>query len=778
MDDKAIYDIFTGGPFENARDGWLKAVEDWSGAVPNGIELSFTPPPAPTEDIVTISQEDGEFWSEVVCVNPKWHNYVSPRGTVGNFGIIAFPNYSIGPEDDVENPRLIIHPQCLSFLCRRINASPEEIWNSIYGPDFRFRDNSIPCGSVDGLEYYDIDRLFCDHDDYCIYQTTLKKGLETSKQWKHEDYEWWKDSDSTKQLQWLLARPTVFPVVSLLSPSILFSTSPSTSQTPCMRVFNVLELFDVIIDCVIGQGDEVEPEERFTASSIIRTTKTIFALLQVNKSLYTTVLRDRQTLFLRLAWMHGWMLPFTPQDWNNWPNGQFHNGIVFKIETNQDWRAYLLTFLRKEDVHAVPNEGELSFTPPPAPTEGIVTISQEDGLSWSDVVCVGRRWDNYVSPRGYGCPSYIDQYNAAKKKHYSTVKDKFGTIAFPNYSLRRWDDDENPRLVMHPQCLSFLCRRINASPDQIWSSVHGPDSNYSEYFEGGQIVSGLLDELEYYDIDEFSHGDFHYCISQMTLKKGEKSTYDHWEDPNSMRKLQWLLARPTVFPVVSSLSPSIAFGTSPSMTPRARFMELFDIIIGCIIEPHIPQTQLTEELETVDCIESETQLASELQSDNTFTPYSIIQSTKTIFALLQVNKSLYTTILRDRQTLFLRLAWMHGWMLPFTPQDWRNWSNGPFHNGTVFKVGHNQDWRTYLLIFLRKGDVYVRNRWRFHRMALQFGRGRSTAKLCWRSEVGDVRFRPELKPPKSWFWERGEEEEEEEEKEVDKGRRTVRLRWF
>ncbi|GJJ16084.1 hypothetical protein Clacol_010363 [Clathrus columnatus] len=247
----------------------------------------------------------------------------------------------------------------------------------------------------------------------------------------------------------------------------------------------------------------------------------------------------------------------------------------------------------------------------------------------------------------------------------------------------------------------------------------------------------------------------------MTLKKGGEKTYDLWDDPDSMKELQWLLARPTVFPVVSPLSPTIALGSSPSQAPCMKVfnvLELFDIIIDYIVGPDIPQ--LAEKLETFDCIVgqdvSQTQLASELQANDSdaFTPSCIIQTTKTIFALLQVNKSLYTTFLRHRQNIFLRIAWMHGWMLPFTPRDWKNWPNGIFHNGSVLKVGHNQDWRTYLLTFLRKEDVHVRNRWRFHKMAVQFGRGQSMAEFCWRSQVGDVDFRPDVKKaPEPWCWE-------------------------
>ncbi|GJJ15233.1 hypothetical protein Clacol_009509 [Clathrus columnatus] len=51
--------------------------------------------------------------------------------------------------------------------------------------------------------------------------------------------------------------------------------------------------------------------------------------------------------------MHGWMLPASPKDWDNRSNSDFHNGTSLRLYGAQDdWQAYHLESLRKDDVHS------------------------------------------------------------------------------------------------------------------------------------------------------------------------------------------------------------------------------------------------------------------------------------------------------------------------------------------------------------------------------------------------------------------------------------------
>ncbi|GJJ15206.1 hypothetical protein Clacol_009482 [Clathrus columnatus] len=304
----------------------------------------------------------------------------------------------------------------------------------------------------------------------------------------------------------------------------------------------------------------------------------------------------------------------------------------------------------------------------------------------------------------------------------------------------------------------------------FWSELlHGADMSGQDYLKYRRDMRCLLEDIEYYDITEFHDEYYYYCAHKREAREdARENKNDYWWDPDFVKELQWLLARPTGFPVVPSLSSStsIAFTTTTSLTSQSpcievfKISELIDVILDYITGQDISQTEL----------------ADKLQLNYIFTPLSVIQSTETIFALLQVNKSLYATFLRDRQAIFLRLAWLHGWMLPFTPQDWNNWPNGTFRNGIIFKVDETQDWRSYLLTFLRKEDVHVRNRWKFHKMAVQFARGAKKmiygTMVCLRPDVGELGFRPDVKPPRPWFWEEGgfeDEDEDEDEEDVCEG---------
>jgi hypothetical protein len=95
-------------------------------------------------------------------------------------------------------------------------------------------------------------------------------------------------------------------------------------------------------------------------------------------------------------------------------------------------------------------------------------------------------------------------------------------------------------------------------------------------------------------------------------------------------------------------------------------------------------------------------------------------------------------------------------MLPSTPADWKEWRD---RSGPELDLRLDQllDWRGYLLTFLRKQDRVVKNRWRFHRMAVQCARGRARpateTRPAWRWSVGELGLRSGVLPPEALAWE-------------------------
>ncbi|GJJ15220.1 hypothetical protein Clacol_009496 [Clathrus columnatus] len=339
----------------------------------------------------------------------------------------------------------------------------------------------------------------------------------------------------------------------------------------------------------------------------------------------------------------------------------------------------------------------LNFIPPPLPTEDIVNVSDKDVCFWLEFVCVGPLWKS----------SSLEKEACDDNIICSTIGNDFGSMLFDGPFP---PEDDNAYLAFHHGCLSFLCRRLNVFPKQIWDSFFSEGSDYLAHTE---TRTGLLRDLEYYDANQF-HGEepYQYCLVKITPRRDGKEGDDVWSDPEPLEPLRWILMRPDIFPA--------------------------------------------------------SRLEEELKAEDVFTPSSVIQGTKDIFSLLQVNRDFYTAIVQDRQNIFLRLSWMHGWMLPSTPRDWDNWTNGAFHNGSVLEAKDNQDWRAYLLVFLRKKNVHVKSRWRLHRMVIQFGRGRSEVKdddgktYRWRFPVGELAFRADVKPKEVWeFGRRGKYEQKE-----------------
>ncbi|KAJ7779245.1 hypothetical protein B0H16DRAFT_1300620 [Mycena metata] len=368
--------------------------------------------------------------------------------------------------------------------------------------------------------------------------------------------------------------------------------------------------------------------------------------------------------------------------------------------------------------------------------EEIVSISPEDGAFWDDWVCVGPMWkEDWVSPpcvdRGYGA-IFID-----------------GSDDWQNHS------ETTRYLRIHRGCLSFVCRRLGIVPRTLWESLYQPGSDYARYGEAGQ---GLLYCPTYYEMDGRNGQDFAYALTRWTRpREDDPDCVDCWDDPDSMEDTAWILTRPTALPIPPPIAVGASWTASESGSKCMTIFaipELLDFVLSLIVEI-TPQGAAKE-------------LMHEFKGSATaFDPVSLISATKTLFALGQVNRFFHDALLVHRQGLFLLLASQYGWMLPTqfgdlattvptTPADWKEWCDrsGP---DLDLRLEQPLDWRAYLLTFMRKEDSVVKNRWRLHRMSVQFARGlympATETEAAWRWSVGSLGLRSNIVPPDPWAWE-------------------------
>lgn len=270
----------------------------------------------------------------------------------------------------------------------------------------------------------------------------------------------------------------------------------------------------------------------------------------------------------------------------------------------------------------------------------------------------------------------------------------------------------------------------------------------ADYLRYGEDLKGLLYCLSYYDMAERNEQFFGYSIERWTETEDE-NVVNRWQDPDSMEDTKWILSRPTHLPIPSHLDtfsppPPSNHVNSSIWLKIFGLSELLDIIFSFIVD--VSESDATTELES---------------SALDFEPPSVISATQSIFSLLRVNRFFHQAIVRDRQGLFLQIAWNFGWMLPACPADWRSWHSSSKEGPRILSLslGQTWDWREYLLLFLRKEEPHVRNRWRFHRMTVQFARGKARlateTEAAWKWSVGTLGYRTSLMPLEERSWEKG-----------------------
>ncbi|PTB62717.1 hypothetical protein BBK36DRAFT_1128677, partial [Trichoderma citrinoviride] len=300
-------------------------------------------------------------------------------------------------------------------------------------------------------------------------------------------------------------------------------------------------------------------------------------------------------------------------------------------------------------------------------------------------------------------------------------------------------------------CLSFLCRHAAISPRELWESFYGEKSCY-RMFHG--TSNGLLYCVDYYDMQQRSGQSFDYAV---TLDDPPSDRPDlgprKWSDPDTMEDAKWLLSRPTRLPTPKRLQPSTITPSSKKLRKVFDTPELFDIILSHIVD--IPQ----------DIIKNGLQKSNELQGGNgrcscqgVLEAPSATVASKTLLSLAQVDRWFYSEMIHKRQDCFLRALRNFGWMLPFTPADWSDNSRASeVHADTSPSQLADIDWRQYMLTCVKKDLPHVQNRWRFHRMAVQFERGttryRTKERPDWSWNAGNLGLIPSLDRPDPHEWE-------------------------
>ncbi|KAF7290355.1 hypothetical protein HMN09_01293500 [Mycena chlorophos] len=366
-----------------------------------------------------------------------------------------------------------------------------------------------------------------------------------------------------------------------------------------------------------------------------------------------------------------------------------------------------LSFLEVEpNAEWPPKDGEWRNPPgypvPSKSKEEIVRIGADDGQYWGEWVCVGPKWKGgcqWVSPL--------------------CEQGDYGAILIAGSDEWQQASDVGKYFRTHRGCLSFFCRRLDITPQTLWESFYAPDSDYLRFGEGG---NGLFYCVKYYDMDGRNEQEFGYAVQKQTPHEDNPDIVGRWDDPATMEDTVWLLSQPRcpAYPApISGTGPTEASSGPPGMRVFA-VPELLDLVLSWLVgNDEYPLPDL---------------------------------SIHSVLAFYRVNRYLHDTIAIAHQNVFLRLAAQFGWMLPNTPGDWRDWERTELESAR-----HDRDWRAFLIACLRKEDPAVKNRWRMHRMTVQFAHGRSRPKTAtaaeWRWRVGKVKVPSALVAPEPFEWE-------------------------
>ncbi|KAG8667828.1 hypothetical protein FPOAC2_13029 [Fusarium poae] len=347
-----------------------------------------------------------------------------------------------------------------------------------------------------------------------------------------------------------------------------------------------------------------------------------------------------------------------------------------------------------------------------------IAISNRDRAVWEKYVRITPQFpETFVSP-----PCHVDDD---------------GLVSVDGSETNEWETDEwEDHLLIHSVCLAFICRHNSITPEQLWDTIFGVTHGLKE-------LNGQITGIDYYEIAKICQKSFDYDAFAQSSESKTETSHD----------LAWLLTRPTYLPTPRELQ----LVTTMDPTPRSGH-KLFDIpeLFGYILDQIavVPNAVIESELKphTTKCN----------QRDGNYVIFeapSAITAAKTLLSLAQVNRSFYHTIMGSRQDLFLQAMRNFGWMLPFTPADWidSEWPDAVL-NGNAISLASKYDWRAYMLSCLRRGSPSLRNRWRLHKVAVQFARGQEYRSAEGRQsywKAGTLASKPDLEKSEAKGWEVG-----------------------
>ncbi|KAH6980309.1 hypothetical protein EDB82DRAFT_466292 [Fusarium venenatum] len=300
---------------------------------------------------------------------------------------------------------------------------------------------------------------------------------------------------------------------------------------------------------------------------------------------------------------------------------------------------------------------------------------------------------------------------------YAAVRD---VDDFRNAYVDGWDEEliaGEDNLLIHPVCLAFICRHNDITAKQLWGAIFDHDN--AKWSRTGQI-----DGVCYYEIEK-------RCQTLFNYDAYAETSHD----------LGWLLTRPTCLPAPKELQLVVTMGPALGSGHKVfDIPELFGYILQYVID--VPLADIESELKA-----NLPEIHQPKASRRIFEAPSAITAAKILLSLVQVNRSFYHAIVSIRQDLFLQAMQNFGWMLPFTPADWidSEWPDTVLR-GKAVPMGPTIDWRAYMLDCLCKRTPGIRNRWRLHKVAVQFAHYR---------EAGSLAFKPDLKRAEAKGWEVG-----------------------
>ena len=89
--------------------------------------------------------------------------------------------------------------------------------------------------------------------------------------------------------------------------------------------------------------------------------------------------------------------------------------------------------------------------------------------------------------------------------------------------------------MIHRGCLSFLYRRFDITPQELWEPLYGPNSDYRKHYSE---LTGLLYCIDYYDMAGRNSQFSGYAIERRTPQKDHPERLEVWYGYSTMEDLR------------------------------------------------------------------------------------------------------------------------------------------------------------------------------------------------------------------------------------------------